>query len=387
MSKKRVFFITGARSDYDLLFPVAKELLKSEDYVGEFVVSAAHLSPFHGMGVKEILKDGVKVAGCIESLMSSESWEGRALSFGHLFNGLVQVCSSNRPDLLFIAGDREEALAGALVGNFLRIPVAHTFGGDRCLASDVDEIFRPSISKLAHLHFTATEGHRQRLIKMGEKPEHVWACGGTGLDVLREEKDIGEDELNTTYGIDVSKPFFLMIHHPSPTLGLNTGVDEIRTLLKAVLSFGHPVLCSYPNFDPGNIALRKEIDIAKEKYSNLITYHNLPRSHFVSLYRRCSAIIGNSSSIVIESNFLKVPGILVGHRQDYREIGVNVLRVGAVENEIKNSCQIVLEDTAFLKKVKEKPPIYGDGYASVNIVKIIESLDLDEDLLMKTITY
>jgi UDP-N-acetylglucosamine 2-epimerase len=222
---------------------------------------------------------------------------------------------------------------------------------------------------------------------MGEQPDHVWATGGTGLDRLRTEPDISDDELSREFGVDVRKPFFLLIQHPSPLMNSGDGGAEMAGLLRGMLSLGHPVFCSYPNFDPGNVAIREAIDEAKANYENLIAFHNLARDRFVSLYRRCAAIVGNSSSIVLEAAFLKVPGILVGPRQNLRESGPNVLRVGTSEGEVRAACQRALHDQGFLERVRNCPSLYGDGYAAPRIAKILCEVALDASLLRKTITY
>jgi GDP/UDP-N,N'-diacetylbacillosamine 2-epimerase (hydrolysing) len=384
---RRICFLTGARSEYDLLTPVIRAVCATPGLHAEVIAGAAHLSPFHGMGIEHIRRDGFPIVGTVESLLSSESWQGRALSFSNLFEGLTRLIAANRPDILFVAGDREEALAGALAGNFLGIPVAHLHGGDRCITSELDEVLRPAISKLAHLHFTATESHRQRLIRMGEDPRRVWATGASGLDRIREEPDLSDEELSREFQVDVRKPFFLLIHHPSTLLHAEDEGTEMPRILEGVLSLGNPVFCSYPNFDPGNIAIRWAIDEAKTRNDRLIVFHTLQRDRFVSLYRRCSAIVGNSSSIVIESSFLKVPGVLVGPRQDLREVSGNVLRAEPTSADVRAACLKCLEDEAFRKQVQEAPSIYGDGFASKRIANVLAEVELTLELLRKTMTY
>jgi len=345
------------------------------------------LSPFHGMAVSQVQQDGFVIAGSVESALSSESWTGKALSFAQLMQGLTHLLGANRPDLLLVVGDRDEPLAAALVANFLGIPVAHVHGGDRCITSDLDELWRPAISKLAHLHFTATESHRQRLIRMGEYPERVWNTGGTGLDRLREEPDLSDDTLNRQFGIDVRQPFFLLIQHPSSAMSAQYSGQEMRELLDGILSLGYPVFCSYPNQDPGNVAIRQVIDEARQKCDRLIVHHNLPREHFVALYRRCAAIVGNSSSIIIEAGFLKVPGILVGPRQDLRERGPNVLRVDISAAQVRDACRRAIEDEQFRAQVRNCPSLYGDGHAAERIVKVLAEVPLGRELLLKTMAY
>jgi UDP-hydrolysing UDP-N-acetyl-D-glucosamine 2-epimerase len=384
---RRIFFLTAARSEYDLLYPVLHALRDRPGARGEVVVAGAHLSPFHGFGIRQIEADGFPIAGRLETLVSSESWQGRALSFGALVEALTRLMAVDRPDMLFIAGDREEALAGAIVANLLQVPVAHSHGGDRCVASEIDEVLRPAISKLAHFHFTATEGHRERLIRMGELPERVFAVGAAGLDRLREEPDVSDAELGAELGIDVSKPFFLLIQHPSPLMNPERAGEEMRALLDGILSLGHPVLCSYPNYDPGNIAIRRAIDEVKQANPALIVHHNLPRRRFVALYRRSAAIVGNSSSIVLESGFLRVPGVLVGPRQDLREIGPNVIRVGTTAEAVRDGCRYAISDLEFRARVASAPSLYGDGHSGPRIAAKLAELPLDPELLRKTIPY
>jgi UDP-hydrolysing UDP-N-acetyl-D-glucosamine 2-epimerase len=385
---RRIHFFTAARSDYDLMAPVIAELRTRGQVEVGVIAASGQLSPFHGMAVRQIEDDGVAIVGRLETLVASESWVGRSLSFGHLTEALTRQLSANRPHILFVAGDREEHLAAAIVANFLRIHVAHLHGGDRCIASEIDEVMRPAISKLAHFHFPANEKHRERLIKMGESPTHVWACGAPGLDRLRTTPDVPSAQLAAEFGFDPDQPFFLAIQHPS-TMFENAGHDEeeMAELLEGTLSLGLPVLCSYPNIDPGNVGIRTAIDTARAKNARLHVYHNLSRDRFVSLYRRCSAIVGNSSSLVIESGFLQVPAILVGPRQDLRERSENVLRVDFSATEIAAACRRALEDQKYLEVVRAGTSCYGDGHASPRIADILTTAELKHDLLLKMMPY
>lgn len=387
MNQRRVAFVTGARSEYDLITPVIRAAESHPNLVPEVIASAAHLSPFHGMGVDQILADGFQVSARLETLVASGTWQGRALSFSNLVEALIRHIAASPPDILFVTGDREEALAGALAGAFLQVPVAHAHGGDRCYPSDLDEILRPAISKLSHLHFTATAGHRQRLIQMGELPNRVWTTGAPGLDRFCSEPDVGEDTLESALGIEAKKPFFLFIMHPSPTLNAEGAGDEVRVTLEAVLSLGYSVLCSYPNTDPGNIGVRRAIDLLRASAPNLKVYHSLPRPVFVTAYRRCAAIVGNSSSIVIESGFLKIPGVLVGPRQDLRETGPNVMRVQISAGAVREACLRCIEDPEFKEMVKKVPSIYGDGHSCERIASVLAEIPLDKELLRKMMPY
>jgi UDP-hydrolysing UDP-N-acetyl-D-glucosamine 2-epimerase len=376
-----VALLSGARSEYDILVPVGRAIQSAGLADASFILAGPNLSPYHGRADGS----GLEVSARIESFLSSNSWEGRSLSFANLVEGLTRHLAAHPPDVLVVAGDREEALAGAIAANFLRVPVAHLHGGDRCIASDVDEVFRPAISKLAHLHFTATEAHRQRLIRMGELPERVWASGAPGLDSLLNEPEVPEATLSAEAGFDVSKAFFLVIQHPVTTLE-SQPYEEMRTVLEAVGSLGHPILCSYPNTDPGNIEMRRAID-ERVAQGGVFPFTVLPRATFVALYRRAAAVVGNSSSIVVESGFLRVPGILVGHRQDLRETGANVMRVPVVAIAIRQACERALQDAEFRAVAARGSTLYGDGHAAARIAAILASVELAPALLLKTMPY
>lgn len=383
---RRIAFLTAARSDFDIIHPVMRAVEAAGGSV-EILAGAAQMSPFHGRGIEAIRAEGFPIRAAIESLVASETWTGRALSCGHLLNGLATALSENKPDVLFVTGDREEALAGALAGVFLKIPVAHLHGGDRCFASDVDEVFRPAISKLSHLHFVACADHKDRLVAMGEDAEKIWVSGAPGLDRLRDEPDPGDDALKEPFGLAAGEPFFLLIHHPSPTVNDDTTGDEMEAVLDGALAAGLPVLCSYPNTDPGNIAMRRAIDRRVAVEPRLKTYFNIPRPLFVAAYRRCAAVLGNSSSIVIESPFLHVPGILIGPRQDLRTIGDNVVRVPLERAAIAAACHQALHDPAFRERARAAESIYGDGFASARIAEVLLETPLPPELLLKTMPY
>ena len=161
----------------------------------------------------------------------------------------------------------------------------------------------------------------------------------------------------------------------------------MRELLQGVLAVGYPVFCSYPNADPGNMGIRKVIDDYRTSHENLIAYHNLPRGEFISLYRHAIAIVGNSSSIVTESGYLKVPGVLVGRRQELRETNPNVLRVGAEASDIKQACLKCLHDEEFLSTVNMGVSLYGDGGAASKIAGFIRESSFQPGDLLKTIVY
>lgn len=379
---RRIHLLTGTRAEYDLLQPVAAAL-RAHSVDVKLIPAAAH----HGDALAQIAADGIPVAPAIVSLLRGDSWEARGLSFAMLCEGLTRQFAAERPDVLVVAGDREEALAGAIAGNFHGVVVAHLFGGDRCLASDVDEVFRPAISKLSHLHFTATEGHRARLIRMGEEPAVVFAVGATGLDRLVAEPALPDDAIERAVGIDPARPYFLLLHHPSPLLGEDTGAREVEQIVSGLAALGHPILCGRPNTDPGSALLSAALERARVRHPELRLVPNLPRTLFANLYRRCTAIVGNSSSIVIESSVLRVTGILVGRRQELRETGANVLSVPADALAVREAATRALSDPAWRAALAGCGSPYGDGRSGARVAAVLSRVELAPGLRMKTLSY
>jgi GDP/UDP-N,N'-diacetylbacillosamine 2-epimerase (hydrolysing) len=379
---RHVAFVTGARSEYDLVVPAADAARRRGDLRVTFAVGAAHLSPFHGRTAERIREDDFEVLDTVESTLASDTDYGRAASFSRLTDGLANVFRLQKPDLVVVTGDREEALAGALAAAFMRIPSVHLHGGDRCIASDIDEVLRPAISKLAQWHCVATEGHRERLIRMGELPTHVFATGAPGIDRLLAEPDVDWPEAARGLGLDAASPFALVIHHPSPWLSLDEGAVEVDAILRAALACGLQVLCGLPNTDQGNVRMREIIGGHAARDRRVVTYTTLPRSVFVNAYRRCAVVVGNSSSIVIESGAIGTAAVLVGDRQKYRERGENVVEaIGEVES-IRSA---IVAAMGAPRGTAGSP--YGDGKAGARIAEVLATVSLDPSELRKTMPY
>lgn len=379
---RHIAFVTGARSEYDLVVPAADAARQRGGLRVSFVVGAAHLSPFHGRTLERVTEDGFEILATVESMLASDSDYGRAASFARLTDGLANVLRSHRPDLVVVTGDREEALAGALAAAFMRMPAVHLHGGDRCIASDIDEVLRPAISKLAQWHCVATEGHRERLIRMGELPTHVFVTGAPGIDRLLAEPEIDWALAARGLGLDPAARFALVVHHPSPWLGVDDGALEIDAILGAALQCGLHVLCGLPNTDQGNVRMREIIAAYASRDPRVVTYTTLPRSLFVNAYRRCTVVVGNSSSIVIESGALGVAAVLVGDRQKYRETGENVVAATGERPSIERAIAAAI---AAPRATSGSP--YGDGRAGPRIADVLATVSLDPSELRKTMPY
>ncbi len=382
----KVFALTGIRSEYDLLHPVLAAMREDPAFEVGVLACAAHLSPLHGYSVRHIRDDGFRIVAEIESLLYTDSEPGRVRSLGILLSGLAQALSAERPDLLLVLGDREEALAGAIAGSYLRIPVAHLAAGDNThpVGGNVDEEVRHAITKLSHVFFTMNEEHSRRVVGLGENPELVFTVGNTGLDRLRVDKGVPREELARILGPDVLGEYMVCIHHSLNSEPGNAG-REIRLVLDACCATGLPVFVGAPNTDPGSGDIR-EVIASFAAQGKIRQYSNLPRREFTSLLVHARCLVGNSSLGLHEAPFLGLAAVNVGQRQRGRIHGPNVLFVDAEPGAVSGAIDKALHDEAFLRQVRESDCPYGDGHSAARVIEAVKGLPRREALLAKQIT-
>jgi UDP-hydrolysing UDP-N-acetyl-D-glucosamine 2-epimerase len=263
-------------------------------------------------------------------------------------------------------------LAGAIVGNYIGIPVAHIHGGE--ITSTVDEPVRHAITKLAHLHLPATKKSARRIIRMGEDPSMVHVVGAPGLESIVNGGFTPSEILLHKYHLDPSVPVLLIVQHP--VSGEVSDSDrQMRATLNAVAELGYQTLIVYPNADAGG---RQMIAVIKEfsQMPLMQAHKNLPRDDFVGLLKLASVLIGNSSSGIIEAPSFHLPAVNIGSRQQGRERAVNIIDTGYEKSEIKSAIKKALNDQSFLQKVRRCKNPYGNGNSSEKIVKILQRLDV-----------
>jgi UDP-N-acetylglucosamine 2-epimerase (non-hydrolysing)/GDP/UDP-N,N'-diacetylbacillosamine 2-epimerase (hydrolysing) len=383
--KKKICVVTGSRAEYGILRPILFEITKTSDLQLSIIVTGMHLSPYFGYTIKDIEKDGFKPDTIVDMQLDSSGGLGMAKSIGIGIIGLAQALNEFKPDILLIVGDRIEALAATIAASYLNIPVAHIHGGDKSAGGHVDDNIRHAITKLAQIHFAATQESGDRIIKMGEDPSKVYVVGAPALDtILNEKLDVPKNILKK-YSIDPTKPFIIIVQNPV-SLEYEDAQDQMKEILKAITSLQVQSLVIYPNADMGGEKIIEAIH-EYEKYPFIKTFQNVPHKDFLSLMRVAGAIVGNSSSALIEAPSFGLPAINVGSRQKGRERAQNVIDVPYSRIEIRDAINKALHDNEFRKKVKLSGSPYGDGHASERIVKILLDINISPELLKKKITY
>ncbi len=377
MPMKKILVITGIRSEYFILRPVLLALQSSKQFKIKLAVSGAHLSSWHGNTLEMIKKDGLPIADKIDSLFMTNRETQRPKGIAALLYGLSQCVERENPDFLLVLGDREEAIATALVGNYMNVLTAHIAGGDP-VYGNADDPVRFAVSKLAHIHFTIAKQHSENLKKIGEEPFRIFWTGNPAIDSIRKVKNMEWDKVqkHLNWGIK-KKNYIVLIKHP-----LSSEKEEVYSQMKitisAITSFAQrnrlKIIGIYPNTDPGSYDILKAIEEANAP-EIIRFYKTLPHEIFVNIMRNALALTGNSSMGILEAPFYCLPVVNIGKRQGGRISAGNVIFVEHNEKQITRALKRACFDQGFRQQIKKARNFYGDGRASERIINALSSID------------
>lgn len=387
-SKKKIIAVSGARSDYDLLYKVYDRLNQDERFDFSILITGPNLAETYGFTAKNIENDGFRISGRVFNLVDSNQKIARAVSIGYQIPSLAHILLQEKPDIVLVAGDREEAISVSLTCAYMDIAVAHFFGGDIAKDGNIDNSVRYATSKFAHVHFPTLEEHKQTLLKLGEDEWRIHVVGNPALDRFLETEECSKHELMQS--LAPGKPiedYCVLIQHSIITQ-VEKQAEHILITLEAIRKSGKHCFVNYPNSDAGSADIIKAYQEYAQKYPDQFTlFKNLGRVEYVNLLRHALFLIGNSSSGLVEVGSLGLPAINVGERQRGRVHGENVLFVDNNEAEIGVAIQKVLNDKEFLDKVKLKKNPYGDGNSSEKVIEILAGVTINSELIHKNITY
>lgn len=368
---RKVAVFTGTRAEYGLLYWLLKDLQQDSEIELQLLVSAMHLSPEFGMTYQQIETDGFTITEKVEMLLSSDSAVGTAKSIGLGVLGFADALERMKPDVLVVLGDRFEALAVTQAAMILRIPIAHIHGGE-ITEGAYDDAIRHAITKLSLLHFTSTEAHRNRVIQLGEHPSRVFNVGAVGLDHLQRSKMFSLAELSASLNFKLEQPYFLVTYHPV-TLASEPAKASFENLLKALDAFPqHQIILTYPNADDGGREIIPLLEAyAKQQPSRVLAIPSLGQKRYLSAVKHAAAVVGNSSSGIIEVPSFKVPTVNIGERQRGRLAAESVFSCPSNTAAIIETLQLGLKSD--LTQVVNP---YGKGKASEAILKQLKVADL-----------
>lgn len=379
---RTIGIVTVARSDYGIYLPVLRQIQADADLRLFLIVGGMHLSPEFGRTVNQIEADGFEIGARVDMLLSDDTPAGIAKSVGTGVIGFARTYAQKRPDILLVLGDRFEMYAAALAALPFKIPVAHIHGGEVTYGA-IDDALRHSMTKLSHLHFVATEDYARRVRQLGEDPARVFVSGAVSLDNLRVMDLLGMTELETRFGLqlDPQNAPLLVTFHPV-TLEFEQTEWQTSELLAALELAGLPVVFTLPNADTNCRTVIRMIKEFVRSHAKAQLVDNLGTQAYFSLMARAAALVGNSSSGIIEAPSFKVPVVNVGTRQGGRLRAANVIDVGYTRAEILAGIQRAVTPQ-FSASLRQLVNPYDKGQAAEIIVGKLKSVPLDDRLLLK----
>lgn len=387
MSKRKICVVIGSRANYSSIKSAMRAIKAHPALALQLVVGASAVLDRYGSVVDLIRADGFAPDAELHMLVEGETPATMAKSTGLGLIELPTIFQRLAPDFVVTVGDRFETMATTLAAAYMNIPVAHTMGGE--VSGTIDESIRHAVTKFAHVHFPASPGAAERIIKLGEKPEDVHLVGCPRIDLVAGilENDPGAKQLSRDLfkdgvgeALDLERPFILVSQHPVTT-EYGEGERQITATLGAVRESGLPAIVLWPNSDAGSEDVARGIRKWREQglAERMHFFKNLPIDVYVRLMSRTACLVGNSSSGIREGAFIGTPCVNLGSRQTMRDRGANVVEVPAEKEAILAALRERVSRGRFVSD-----PIYGDGSAGTRIADILSTKAVD---VQKRITY
>ncbi len=309
--KKNVLFVTGTRADYGLLKPVIKGVSKSKKLHYRFLATGMHTLKTHGLTYKEIINDGLSIDYIVNIKQQNDmlGWLNEEIL------GIRNYCLRNKPDLILVLGDRDEALAGAIVGSHLGIPIGHIHGGDITGPVTVDNRIRDAITSFSTYHFPINKSSASRVKQIlgNKKMNHIVVIGSIASEGIIKNKN-SKEEIYKRYKLNNKLPLILVVLHPTPLENIKF-MDQIKPVITALKHFKANIVIIYPNSDTGNTIFIKKI---KSEKLFIHQFRSLKREIYLGILASCNVLVGNSSSGPLEAPLFSTPVVNIGKRQEGR---------------------------------------------------------------------
>ncbi|WP_127844991.1 UDP-N-acetylglucosamine 2-epimerase [Psychroflexus aestuariivivens] len=367
---KKVCVITGTRAEYGLLKPLLHKIKISKQLELQLIATAMHLSPDFGMTIQEITKDGFEIDKRIECLLASDTAVGVSKSMGLAQISMAEAFEELSPDAVIILGDRSEILAAASAAMIANIPIAHIHGGETTEGA-YDEAIRHAVTKMSYWHFTSTETYRQRVIQLGEHPNRVFNVGAIGLDSIKELNLLSKKEFEAAIDFKLNRKTVLVTYHPV-TLESQSAEEEFNKILNALDKIEDlNMIFTHANSDKGGRIINQMIKAYVQKNSHKsVEFKSLGQLRYLSALKHIDAVVGNSSSGILEVPYFNIPSIDIGDRQKGRVAPLSVIHTNTDTEAIYKSVKKALSDQ-FMDEISNQKQIYGEGQASGKIIKVL----------------
>ena len=377
---KTIGVVTGGRADYGISVPILRAIQHEPALRLHLIVSGMHLSDEFGLTVREIEADGVPIGARVPIPLSVDTPEAIAAAIGVAVTGFARTYAAQRPDLLVVLGDRFEMYAAAVAALPMKIPVAHIHGGELTQGA-LDDALRHSMTKLSHLHFVATQAYARRVMQLGEESWRVTVSGAPSLDHLSTLRLLAPHELSERLGWRWDVAPLLVTYHPV-TLEYEQTEWQMTELLAALAACERPVIFTMPNADTNGRIIRRLIAEFVARHPRAHAVENFGTQGYFSLMAVAAAMVGNSSSGLIEAPSFGLPVVNIGTRQHGRVRAENVIDVGSPREEIQEGLATALSPS-FRASVRGLVNPYGEGHAAEIIVKRLTEIPVDDRLIQK----
>ncbi len=378
---KKILVITGTRADYGIYYPILKAIEQDKEMTVQLLVTGMHLSAQYGYTIDHILKDGFEIVAQVDSILQHATHANMAKALGIAILGMTEVFEEIHPECILILGDRSEMLAAASVAAYMNIPIFHLHGGE--VSGTIDESIRHAISKLAHIHLAATQNSSKRLLQMGEEDWRVHVVGAPRIETIRNTILPATNDIQLKYQLKNLNEYFLFIYHPVTTEHVN--LIQIRAILNILLSQQKDVICVMPNADAGSDQIT-EMYKSFMDHSNFYPVVSFEQNDYLSILKGACALIGNSSSGIIEAASFGIPVINIGSRQEGRERSQNTVDIQENPEELADALSYISQHQ-FIEKLKHVINVYEQPDTSKHIVELLRGYDKSERLIQKRITY
>lgn len=380
-NKRKICVVVFSRANYGRIKTVIDEIKRSSALHLQLIVGASALLDRFGMASKTMEADGYIPDAYVTCMLEGDSPSVMAKSTGLAVIEMASHLERMQPDAVLTVADRFETMATAIAASYMNIPLIHTQGGE--VTGSIDDSVRHAITKLAHMHLTATELATQNVLRMGEERQRVFQVGCPAMDVLRQanlnlEKNFFDRDMGVGKRLDMTEPYIVVVQHPVTTEHQSSGFQIIETLeaVNALKSVCSQVCWLWPNIDAGTDKISRALRIARETEASdhICFFKNFSPAEYGKLINNSKCLVGNSSSGIREASFLGIPAVNIGTRQDGRQRGPNVIDVDYNAAEILKAIKLQMQVTKY-------PPsfIFGDGAAAKKIVAILETETISID--------
>lgn len=340
--RHKICFVTTTRADWGLLMPLARALRDDPSVDVQIVAANMHLMERYGMTVDEIRSAGFTVDACVPMDVEGDDEASRVHAMARCLDGVADALARLRPDMAVLLGDRYEMLAVATAATIMRVPIAHIAGGEISEGA-IDDNIRHALTKLSSLHFTATEAYRNRVISMGEDRRNVFNTGALGVYNIEHDPVVSREDLEEFIGMTLGANTLLVTLHPA-TRDTVPVEKRCKALLDALDTFRHnKIVFTYPNNDPqGAVIIDMINDYALRDPGRVAVVPSLGRARYLSMLRHVAAVVGNSSSGIVEVPSLRIPTVDIGIRQQGRIAAASVIHCDADADSIRDAILFAL---------------------------------------------